>query len=136
MSILRFFLLSLHIILIETTAIMYSRNDTSICADALLESTVGICPRSIVVLCGRLNAVSCPELGFNLREGEMVVIAGPCGKIRFDLYKKPEGDVKFNTTAKVLRSHSELIPHRVVTLIPDKRFQFGEYYPKLRPVMR
>lgn len=136
MSILRFFLLSLHIILIETTAIMYSRNDTSICADALLESTVGICPRSIVVLFGRLSAVSCPELGFHFREGNMAVIAGPCGRIIFNLYKKNGEDIKLNTTAKVLRSHSELIPHRVVTLIPDKRFQFGEYYPKLRPVMR
>lgn len=133
---LRIFLLLLHIVLMQTTAIMYSRNDTSICADALLESTVGICPRSVVVLFGRLRAVSCPELGFHFKEGNMAVIAGPCGKIIFNLHRKNGEDVKLNTTLKVLRSHSELIPHRVVTLIPDKRFQFGEYYPKLRQVMR
>ena len=136
MIILRIFLLLLYIVLIDTAAIMYSRNDTSVCADALLESTVGICPRSVVVLFGRLSAVSCSELGFNFKKGNMVVIAGPCGKITFDLYKKHGDDVKLNTTAKVLRWHSELIPHKLVTLIPDKRFQFGEYYPKLRLVMR
>ena len=136
MIIWRIFVLLLYIVSIETAAIVYSRNDTSVCADASLESRVGICPRSIVVLFGRLSEVSCPELGFNFKAGNMAVIAGPCGKIIFDLYKKNREDVKLSTTVKVLRSHSELIPHRLVTLIPDRMFQFAEYYPKLRLAMR
>jgi hypothetical protein len=57
------------------------------CADACIGSTVGICPRSVVVKGGGLTAGKCADIGFTIEDGATDQAAGPCGTIHFTTYK-------------------------------------------------
>ena len=58
------------------------------CADACIPPSVGLCPRSLVVSGGNLEAGECAEIGYAVADGTEDVTAGPCGEITFDKYAK------------------------------------------------
>ena len=58
------------------------------CADACIDSTVGICPRSIVVSAGGLDAGKCADISYTVADGAIDQKAGPCGTLHFNKYKQ------------------------------------------------
>lgn len=85
-------MLSLLLIMAATHAAadctVYSLVKDGTCAQACLNKTVGICPVSLVVKAGHLQAKACKDEGFNRPNGTKTQKAGPCGNITFDLYTK------------------------------------------------
>lgn len=75
----------------------YSKIVGTECADGCLTSTVGICPRSIVlalhnagmVSTGQLTAGTCKDLGYTVGGSAMTQKAGPCGNLNFNKWKRP-----------------------------------------------
>jgi len=59
------------------------------CADDCLLSKIGICPVSLVVKTGGLEAGACKDISFTQADGTMDEQAGPCGKLTFNKWKKP-----------------------------------------------
>jgi len=59
------------------------------CADDCLLSKIGICPVSLVVRTGGLEAGACEDIGFTQADGTMDEQAGPCGELTFNQWKKP-----------------------------------------------
>ena len=58
------------------------------CADDCLGSSVGICPRSIVVSTGGLEAGACKDIQYTVADGTTSQKAGPCGTLSFNKWKK------------------------------------------------
>ena len=58
------------------------------CADDCLSSTVGICPLSIVVKTGGLEAGACKDIQYTVADGTTSQKAGPCGTLSFNKWKK------------------------------------------------
>lgn len=68
----------------------YRKVTSGDCADACLASTIGICPRSIVVSAGGLDSGLCKDLDYTVADGSTDQKAGPCGTLHFNKYKHAE----------------------------------------------
>lgn len=71
----------------------YRKLSGSACADDCLPSMVGICPVSIVVKSGGLEAGACKDIQYTVADGTISQKAGPCGTLSFNKWKKPALDV-------------------------------------------
>jgi len=71
----------------SSSCVDYRKITDGECADACIDSTVGICPRSIVVSAGGLDAGKCADVGYAVADGSIDQQAGPCGTIHFNQYK-------------------------------------------------
>ena len=58
------------------------------CAEACINSMVGLCPQALVVKEGGLDAGHCKDLNFTVADGSQDQKAGPCGTITFNQFKK------------------------------------------------
>merc|ERR1719424_1491813 len=58
------------------------------CADDCVPSTLGICPRALIVKEGGLDAGKCADIGYTVDQGEQDQKAGPCGTLKFEHYGK------------------------------------------------
>ncbi len=58
------------------------------CGDVCLPSKIGVCPRSIVVSKGGLEAGKCADKGYTVDKGEQDQKAGPCGTLKLELWAK------------------------------------------------
>lgn len=68
----------------------YRHIENGDCADACIGSFVGMCPLSLVVTAGGLEAGHCGEVGYSVQNGKHSVIAGPCGSMTFSKYLMPD----------------------------------------------
>merc|ERR1712023_17462 len=66
----------------------YRKATNGECAQACLQSTVGVCPIDIVIKFGGLEKGDCKDVGYTESDGSTTQKAGPCGDIKFDKYKK------------------------------------------------
>merc|ERR1712000_170218 len=60
------------------------------CGDICLPSQIGVCPRSIVVSTGGLEAGKCADKGYTVDKGEQDQEAGPCGTLKIELWAKAD----------------------------------------------
>merc|ERR1719198_2094459 len=67
----------------------YRRIENGECGDICLGSKIGICPRSIVVSTGQLEAGKCKDAGYTDAKGEQDTKAGPCGTLKIEKWAKP-----------------------------------------------
>ena len=67
----------------------YRKVVDAVCADSCIGNFVGLCPRSLVVSQGGLDAGSCEDAGYSVADGSMDQKAGPCGTLHFLQYTKP-----------------------------------------------
>jgi len=74
----------------------YIKIEKATCAQACLADKVGICPVSIVVKTGGLHAGTCADKGYTVANGTKTVLAGPCGKLTFDLYNMKSAVFEFD----------------------------------------
>merc|ERR1719171_365252 len=58
------------------------------CAEACINSMVGLCPQALIVKEGGLDAGHCKDLNFTVADGTKDQKAGPCGTITFSQFKK------------------------------------------------
>jgi hypothetical protein len=58
------------------------------CADSCVPATLGICPRSLIVKEGGLDAGKCKDIGYTTDKGEQDQKCGPCGTLKFEHYTK------------------------------------------------
>lgn len=63
------------------------------CADDCLLSTIGVCPRALVVKTGGLEAGACKDISYTQSDGTIDQKAGPCGTLTFNKWKKPAAAV-------------------------------------------
>lgn len=68
--------------------VYYRKLSNGECADACLNSFVGICPVSIVAKSGGLEEGKCADLQYTTVDGTTSQKAGPCGTLTFNKYKK------------------------------------------------
>lgn len=66
----------------------YRKVSDGACADDCVPDTLGICPRSLIVKEGGLEAGRCADLGYTVDKGEKDQKAGPCGTLKFETYTK------------------------------------------------
>jgi hypothetical protein len=59
------------------------------CGDVCLPAKMGVCPRSIIVSEGKLEAGKCAEKGYTVDRGEKDEEAGPCGTLKIEQWVKP-----------------------------------------------
>jgi len=64
----------------------YRRIEDGTCADACISSFVGVCPRSLVVSVGSLEAGLCSSVGYTTPGDDLEQRAGPCGTLVFKTY--------------------------------------------------
>lgn len=69
------------------------------CAEACLDDSIGICPRSVVVKAGGLTEGDCSSQGYTTAAGTNSQKAGPCGTLVFKLYTKPSPALDLGATA-------------------------------------
>merc|ERR1719375_1256916 len=67
----------------------YRRIENGECGDICLGSKIGVCPRSIVVTTGQLEAGKCKDAGYTEDKGEQDTKAGPCGTLKIEKWAKP-----------------------------------------------
>jgi len=65
----------------------YRKISNGECADSCIDATVGVCPRSLIVSTGGLEAGLCKDISYTVADGTIDQKAGPCGKIKFNKYK-------------------------------------------------
>jgi len=87
------------------------------CADACIDSMVGVCPRSLVVKAGGLDAGRCADISYTVADGSIDQKAGPCGTIHFAKYKK---------AAALVSAASAGLPLVTFDKSPETTFTFQE----------
>ena len=60
------------------------------CGDICLPAKIGVCPRSIVVSTGGLEAGKCADKGYTVDKGEQDQKAGPCGTLKIEKWAKAD----------------------------------------------
>ncbi len=68
----------------------YRKVQDPACGDICLPSQIGVCPRSIVVSTGGLEAGKCADKGYTVDKGEQDQEAGPCGTLKIELWAKAD----------------------------------------------
>ena len=58
------------------------------CAEACVPSMVGLCPQSLIVKTGGLDAGHCADVNFTVADGTVDQKCGPCGTITFNKFKQ------------------------------------------------
>merc|ERR1712178_48788 len=66
----------------------YRRIQNGQCGDVCLGSKIGVCPRSIVVATGQLEAGKCEDAGYTVDKGQQDTKAGPCGTLKIGKWTK------------------------------------------------
>merc|ERR1719382_1692562 len=72
--------------LAATSCDTYRRIDNGACADSCVPGSLGVCPRSIIISMGGLEAGTCSQAGYTVPTGEFEQKAGPCGTLKFKAY--------------------------------------------------
>merc|ERR1719163_2749576 len=58
------------------------------CAEACVPSMVGLCPQSLIVKTGGLDAGHCADVNFTVADGTVDQKCGPCGTVTFNKFKQ------------------------------------------------
>ena len=66
----------------------YRKISAGECAEACVPSMVGLCPQSLIVKTGGLDAGHCADVNFTVADGTVDQKCGPCGTITFNKFKQ------------------------------------------------
>merc|ERR1712228_408239 len=81
----------------------YRRIDNGACADSCVPGSLGVCPRSIIISMGGLEAGTCSQAGYTVPKGEFEQKAGPCGTLKFKSYGSAAGLVSMESSCDTYR---------------------------------
>lgn len=68
---------------------VYHKVSTGECAEGCIATSVGFCPRSLIVKMGGLDSGGCADMGYTVAHGSQDESAGPCGTLTFNIFDKP-----------------------------------------------